>query len=416
MSDVAPSSGPAPGGTSAGCHKMFLGYAAGVGKTYTMLAEAQRRASRGEDIVIGYVEPHLRPDTMALVEGLELVPPKRIELPRRRRSPSSTPTRSSRGVRPRCSSTSSRTPTSPARGTRSAGSRSRRSSTPASTCSRPSTCSTSRASTTPSARSPASACARRCRTACSTRPTRSSSSTSRRTRSSTASSAARSTRPRRSTRRSATSSAEATSSRFARLALRKTAEEVDDDLEEFIATHDVDKTWGAVDRVLVAVTPRPQSAKLIRRGYQLAHRLGGDLWVDPRQAVGGAARRAGAEGGRRAARARPRSSTGDFIEVGSEDVATGHHRVRALAPDHLHRAWGSRCAAGSTRSCTARSSVASCARRATSTSSSSPRRRPVRLTGSDPAARQQRRSTHSRGRSRHLAGNLTGASAFGGRT
>ena len=59
--------------------KVFLGMAAGVGKSYTMLSEAQRRASRGEDVVIGYLEPHDRPETMALAEGLERIPPKRIE-------------------------------------------------------------------------------------------------------------------------------------------------------------------------------------------------------------------------------------------------------------------------------------------------------------------------------------------------
>lgn len=58
--------------------KIFLGMAAGVGKTYTMLAEAQRRASRGEDVVVGYIEPHARPETTALLEGLEIVEPKRI--------------------------------------------------------------------------------------------------------------------------------------------------------------------------------------------------------------------------------------------------------------------------------------------------------------------------------------------------
>jgi len=56
--------------------KIFLGMAAGVGKTYTMLSEAHRRASRGEDVVVGYIEPHSRPETAGLVEGLELVPPK----------------------------------------------------------------------------------------------------------------------------------------------------------------------------------------------------------------------------------------------------------------------------------------------------------------------------------------------------
>ena len=59
--------------------KVFLGYAAGVGKTYTMLSEAHRRAARGEDVVIGFVEPHDRKETSDLVDGLEQVPPKLIE-------------------------------------------------------------------------------------------------------------------------------------------------------------------------------------------------------------------------------------------------------------------------------------------------------------------------------------------------
>lgn len=59
--------------------KIFLGMAAGVGKTYTMLAEAHRRVARGESVVVGYVEPHARPETAALLEGLEVVAPKVIE-------------------------------------------------------------------------------------------------------------------------------------------------------------------------------------------------------------------------------------------------------------------------------------------------------------------------------------------------
>jgi two-component system sensor histidine kinase KdpD len=59
--------------------KIFLGMAPGVGKTYTMLSEAHRRKSRGEDIVVGYVEGHARPETQELVVGLEIVPRKRIE-------------------------------------------------------------------------------------------------------------------------------------------------------------------------------------------------------------------------------------------------------------------------------------------------------------------------------------------------
>lgn len=58
---------------------IFLGYAAGVGKTYKMLEEAHALKARGVDIVIGYFEPHGRTDTIALAEGLELIPRKIIE-------------------------------------------------------------------------------------------------------------------------------------------------------------------------------------------------------------------------------------------------------------------------------------------------------------------------------------------------
>jgi two-component system sensor histidine kinase KdpD len=54
--------------------KVFLGYAAGVGKTYQMLSEAHELKRRGIDVAVGYFEPHARKDTIALVEGLELVP------------------------------------------------------------------------------------------------------------------------------------------------------------------------------------------------------------------------------------------------------------------------------------------------------------------------------------------------------
>jgi two-component system sensor histidine kinase KdpD len=59
--------------------KIFLGAVAGVGKTHRMLAEARRRLSRGEDIVVGFVETHGRPATAELLEGLEQVPLKRLE-------------------------------------------------------------------------------------------------------------------------------------------------------------------------------------------------------------------------------------------------------------------------------------------------------------------------------------------------
>ncbi|MBV9303811.1 MAG: histidine kinase [Acidobacteriaceae bacterium] len=58
---------------------IFLGYAAGVGKTYQMLEEAQNLKAKGVDIVIGYFEPHGRKDTIAKTEGLETVPRKKIE-------------------------------------------------------------------------------------------------------------------------------------------------------------------------------------------------------------------------------------------------------------------------------------------------------------------------------------------------
>lgn len=59
--------------------KVFLGAVAGVGKTYKMLSEATRRVSRGEDIVIGLIESHGRPATAALIEGIEQVPLKKID-------------------------------------------------------------------------------------------------------------------------------------------------------------------------------------------------------------------------------------------------------------------------------------------------------------------------------------------------
>jgi two-component system, OmpR family, sensor histidine kinase KdpD len=62
-----------------GVFKLFLGYAPGVGKTYSMLSEAIRRHNRGEDIVIGVVESHGRKATADLAAQLESVPRKKIE-------------------------------------------------------------------------------------------------------------------------------------------------------------------------------------------------------------------------------------------------------------------------------------------------------------------------------------------------
>src|SRR4029453_12451318 len=59
--------------------KVFLGYAAGVGKTYQMLTEAHELKARGTDIVIGYFEPHGRKENITLSEGLESIPRKVVE-------------------------------------------------------------------------------------------------------------------------------------------------------------------------------------------------------------------------------------------------------------------------------------------------------------------------------------------------
>jgi two-component system sensor histidine kinase KdpD len=56
--------------------KIYLGYAAGVGKTFQMLEDAQELRRKGTDIVIGYFEPHGRQDTIMKTEGLEIVPRK----------------------------------------------------------------------------------------------------------------------------------------------------------------------------------------------------------------------------------------------------------------------------------------------------------------------------------------------------
>lgn len=59
--------------------KIYLGFAAGVGKTYRMLEEAHALKKRGVDVVLGFIEPHARPETRALIAGLEEVPRKSFE-------------------------------------------------------------------------------------------------------------------------------------------------------------------------------------------------------------------------------------------------------------------------------------------------------------------------------------------------
>ncbi|MDA8027281.1 MAG: ATP-binding protein [Actinomycetota bacterium] len=58
--------------------RIYLGCAAGVGKTYAMLTEGHNRLSRGTDVIVGYVETHNRPKTQALLDGLEVAPRKSV--------------------------------------------------------------------------------------------------------------------------------------------------------------------------------------------------------------------------------------------------------------------------------------------------------------------------------------------------
>jgi two-component system sensor histidine kinase KdpD len=66
------------GSGARGRHRIYLGIAPGVGKTYTALEELHRRKARGTDVVIGFLEIHGRPKTAELAAGLEVVPRKQI--------------------------------------------------------------------------------------------------------------------------------------------------------------------------------------------------------------------------------------------------------------------------------------------------------------------------------------------------
>jgi two-component system sensor histidine kinase KdpD len=65
-------------GTGRGQLRIYLGAAAGVGKTYAMLSEGHRRADRGADVVVAFAEAHGRPQTAALLDGLEVIPRQRL--------------------------------------------------------------------------------------------------------------------------------------------------------------------------------------------------------------------------------------------------------------------------------------------------------------------------------------------------
>jgi two-component system sensor histidine kinase KdpD len=59
--------------------KVYIGFAAGVGKTYRMLEEAHALQKRGVDVVLAFIETHGRAETAALIEGLEVVPRLQVE-------------------------------------------------------------------------------------------------------------------------------------------------------------------------------------------------------------------------------------------------------------------------------------------------------------------------------------------------
>ena len=79
MSSSTPNSRVRADDSPRGRLQLFLGYAAGVGKTYRMLEEAQHLKRQGKDIVIGYFEPHGRKDTIAKTASLEMIAPKTIQ-------------------------------------------------------------------------------------------------------------------------------------------------------------------------------------------------------------------------------------------------------------------------------------------------------------------------------------------------
>src|SRR5689334_17110499 len=64
--------------TPRGQLRIYLGAAAGVGKTYAMLSEGHRRVERGADVVVAFAETHGRPQTAALIDGLEVIPRKQL--------------------------------------------------------------------------------------------------------------------------------------------------------------------------------------------------------------------------------------------------------------------------------------------------------------------------------------------------
>jgi two-component system, OmpR family, sensor histidine kinase KdpD len=76
---LARTRGSGPVDQDRGRLRVYVGMAPGVGKTFRMLEEGHRRVARGTDLVVGYVEAHGRPETEKLVDGLEVIPRRRVE-------------------------------------------------------------------------------------------------------------------------------------------------------------------------------------------------------------------------------------------------------------------------------------------------------------------------------------------------
>jgi len=103
------------------------------------------------------------------------------------------------------------------------------------------------------------------------------------------------------------------------LALRKTAEEVDDYLEKYLVENEPEHPWATEDRIIVCVKPGEQAGKLVRRGFRLAKRFQGRFWVlhikTPGQVL---------SGGRREVDAifeLTRSLGGEVVEIDGDSVA-----------------------------------------------------------------------------------------------
>jgi two-component system sensor histidine kinase KdpD len=261
-----------------GCHKVFLGYAAGVGKTYTMLSEAQRRHGRGEDLVIGFVEPHRRPETQALMEGLERIPPKLI---------------SYRGAEFEELDTAAVLERHPhwvlvdelahtnVPGTEHAKRWQSVDELLDAGISVGSTVTVQHfESLNDTVAQITGVCMRE------TLPDRILEEADEVVLIDITPEALLNRlkrgviyEPEKVPRALANFFRKGNLVALRELALRKAAEEVDEELTEFIEQHDVDKTWGVQERVLVSITPRPLGAKLIRRGHRLAKRMNGRFWA-----------------------------------------------------------------------------------------------------------------------------------------